>query len=113
MQHQSSLIVETLVSMFSSLLNLSPTDVDRDALLLELGADSLILVEIIKKVEKEYSVKLSIRQLFEDLPSITEVARYIESKLIPANVSSFSSSEESYLDELQAMVSELLHFHIA
>jgi len=115
MQHQSSLIVETLVSMFSSLLNLSPTDVDRDALLLELGADSLILVEIIKKVEKEYSVKLSIRQLFEDLPSITEVARYIESKLIPAidNVSSFSSSEESYLDELQVMVSELLHFPIA
>ena len=48
--------------------------------LLEIGADSLVLVELIKKIEQNFSIKLSIRQLFEDFLTIKDLSRFINTQ---------------------------------
>src|SRR6185369_9313963 len=45
---------------------------------LELGADSLALVEALRGLQEAFGVKLTIRQLFEQLPTISALAGFLE-----------------------------------
>ncbi|NJM31597.1 MAG: aminotransferase class III-fold pyridoxal phosphate-dependent enzyme [Limnobacter sp.] len=69
--------VEMLRENLSQLLKIDVHAIDPEHTLLELGADSLILTEVIRSVEKEWDVRLSVRQLFEDLLSVESLALYI------------------------------------
>ncbi len=53
---------------------------------LEMGADSLVMVDAIGLVEKEYGLKLAIRRFFEDLSTIDALAGFIDSALPPEAV---------------------------
>ena len=60
-----------------------PSQVDIDNNLLELGADSLTLMAAGRKVEKNYGINITIRQLFEELTTVDALAEYIDANLSP------------------------------
>lgn len=71
-------ILSTLSAMVSRLLQVVPGEVEAHTPLLELGADSLVLVEAVRAVEKTFGLKLSVRLLFEELTTLDALANYIE-----------------------------------
>ncbi|HEY4048091.1 MAG TPA: aminotransferase class III-fold pyridoxal phosphate-dependent enzyme, partial [Acidobacteriaceae bacterium] len=86
-QNSSSVIsrkerIETkLLDIVAELLQIKPSRVDVRVPLLELGADSLVLVRAVRQIEDFFQVRLTIRQLFEELTSISEVAAYLDRHL--------------------------------
>src|SRR4029079_8068636 len=72
-----SRLASTLQGIFGRVLRMEPKQIDVDAPFLELGADSLALVEALRGIQEAYGVKLTIRQLFERLPSISVLAGFL------------------------------------
>ncbi|HEV7508688.1 MAG TPA: MupA/Atu3671 family FMN-dependent luciferase-like monooxygenase [Thermoanaerobaculia bacterium] len=73
-----SAIATTLRGIFGRVLRIEPRDIDIETPFLELGADSLALVEALRGIQEAYGIKLTIRQLFEQLPSISVLAGFLE-----------------------------------
>jgi glutamate-1-semialdehyde aminotransferase/acyl carrier protein len=70
----------------SVLKNLSGRDlngVDTSATFFDLGFDSLLLTQASQSFRQKFGVKISFRQLLEDLVSIATVAGYLDQKLPP------------------------------
>jgi len=63
-------------------LRIEPRDLDIETPFLELGADSLALVEALRGIQQTYGIKLTIRQLFEQLPSISVLAGFLEAQTL-------------------------------
>ncbi|WP_430909644.1 aminotransferase class III-fold pyridoxal phosphate-dependent enzyme, partial [Maribacter sp. 2-571] len=70
-------IEKRLKEIVSSALHINVLEISSTTPLLNLGADSLILMEVTKKVEKEYKIILPIRRIFEDLSNLGAIATYI------------------------------------
>ncbi|MEM7127318.1 MAG: MupA/Atu3671 family FMN-dependent luciferase-like monooxygenase [Chloroflexota bacterium] len=62
-------------------LKLDPTAIEVDLPLIELGADSLTLVNAVRTIESSFGIKISVRQFFEELPTVTDLATYLEQQL--------------------------------
>ncbi|HYX25758.1 MAG TPA: acyl carrier protein, partial [Thermoanaerobaculia bacterium] len=75
-------LVTTLQGIFGRVLRIEPRNVDPEAPFLELGADSLALVEALRGIQQAYGVKLTIRQLFEQLPSISVLAGFLGESVV-------------------------------
>jgi len=69
-----------LRALVASLLQMSADEVDVRAPFLEMGADSLILLEAIHAVEDRFGVSLSINQLFEETSTIEALAAYVDAR---------------------------------
>lgn len=82
---QADAVASRLRSFAADLLQLQPSEVRADRLLLELGADSVALAELMRLAESEYGVKISFRQIFEELTTIEAVASYIHRNSSPAS----------------------------
>ncbi len=78
-------IAATVQGIVGRVLRIAPQDLDIEAPFLELGADSLALVEALRGLQESFGVKLTIRQLFEQLPSIAVLAAFLDQTL-PAEV---------------------------
>ena len=70
-------VLTKLLTIFSSLLRVPEESIDADAQLIEMGADSLILVSGVNTIENEFGLKLEIQQLFEEVTSLSAIAAYI------------------------------------
>lgn len=73
-------ILVKLRSLMGNSLQLAPQQIDIHTPFLEMGADSLILIDVIAAIENAYKIKISIRQLFEDYRTIEALATYIAEK---------------------------------
>lgn len=62
-------------------LHLPTNKVDCQQDFLEMGADSLVLMEAIQAIEKTFDIRLSVRQVFESLSSIDAIVGYIQIEL--------------------------------
>ncbi|MBV9389924.1 MAG: amino acid adenylation domain-containing protein, partial [Chroococcidiopsidaceae cyanobacterium CP_BM_ER_R8_30] len=82
-----------LRGIVARLLQIDPADVDIYAPFLEMGADSLVLVEAIRTIENSFEIKIAIRQLFEELTTIDALATYINNHLPPSLLNNFPPSE--------------------
>ncbi len=51
------------------------------ATFLELGFDSLLIGQFAQKVEREYKVKISFRELLSNIPSIADLARHLDREM--------------------------------
>lgn len=69
-----------IIDIVAALLATDKTQVDTLAPLLEIGADSLILMQAVGRIEKEFAVKIPVRAFFEDLTTIDAVAHYLADK---------------------------------
>ncbi|MEM6797342.1 MAG: aminotransferase class III-fold pyridoxal phosphate-dependent enzyme, partial [Acidobacteriota bacterium] len=72
-----SLALARLRETLAELLRLEVAAVDVDAPFLEMGADSILLVEAVRVVEHRFGVKTSIRQFFEELTTIRALADFV------------------------------------
>ncbi len=74
-------IAATLQGIVGRVLRIEPQEIDIEAPFLELGADSLALVEALRGLQEAFGVKLTIRQLFEQFPSIEALASFLDQTL--------------------------------
>ncbi|BAY50183.1 amino acid adenylation (plasmid) [Scytonema sp. HK-05] len=76
--NQSETILAQLRTIVANLLKSDLEGVDVDAPFLEMGADSIVLVDAIRHIENTFGVKIGIRQLFEELTTLSALASHIE-----------------------------------
>lgn len=74
-------ILHELRSMASGLLEVPAMEVDVDASFVEMGADSLVMIEAGRVIEAQYGVSIAVRQLFEELSSLRALAGYVAQQL--------------------------------
>jgi natural product biosynthesis luciferase-like monooxygenase protein/amino acid adenylation domain-containing protein len=70
-------VLTKLCELFSVLLRIAPEDIDVHAQLVEMGADSLVLVSGVSVIEDNFGVKLEIRQFFEEITSLDAIAAHL------------------------------------
>ncbi len=76
-------LVSSLRALVAGIMRAAPEDVDIQAPFVEMGADSLILVEAVRLIEDRYGVKMTIRQLFEEAATVEKLAGYLGDRLPP------------------------------
>ncbi|MFI2782688.1 MupA/Atu3671 family FMN-dependent luciferase-like monooxygenase [Streptomyces sp. ALB3] len=79
--------------------------------LLDLGADSLVLIELSHRVEQDFGVEISVQQLFEDVVTVDAVARWIEQERPDTGVVAAGAKDEeppALVGRVGALVGELL-----
>lgn len=72
-----------LLELFAGLLRLPAETINPKAQLVEMGADSLVLVSGVNAIENEFGVKLEIRQFFEEITTLEAIADHL-AKFAPA-----------------------------
>ena len=78
MDKQNATAADDIVSILSGITGLAAGAIDRQQNLMEMGLDSLMLLAMGQKVEKEYGVTLQISQFFQELSTIDDLARYVD-----------------------------------
>ncbi|QDE69384.1 non-ribosomal peptide synthetase [Myxococcus xanthus] len=74
-------LLTELRAVVALLLQAPPEKLDPRMSFLEMGADSLVLLDAIRNVEKRFGVKLAIRQLFEELTTLDALASHLDQTL--------------------------------
>ena len=88
-------ILSTLRSLVGNLLKIAPDEVDIYIPFLEMGADSLILLDAVAKIENTYGIKIAISQLFDEYRTIEALANYIAQNTSPQLLQSETSAAQS------------------
>jgi len=76
-------------ALLARLVEMSGEEMTPDSLgatFLELGFDSLFIGQFAQKIEKEYKVKLSFRELLGNIPSVSALARHLDKEMPPEAV---------------------------
>jgi amino acid adenylation domain-containing protein len=74
-------IVTMLTDIFGRLLGVDPTEIDAQATFLEMGADSLLLLQANQAIRQKLQVTVPFRLMLDEYPDIDELAAYVDSKL--------------------------------
>lgn len=104
-QRQTSKLISTrnesslsmLRDITARLLQTEPDAIDVDASFLEMGADSIVLVEAIRIIEDTLAIKLSIRQLFEEFPTLAALAAHVDKSSAVKKVNDAARRENAIL----------------
>ncbi|MDA0265731.1 MAG: aminotransferase class III-fold pyridoxal phosphate-dependent enzyme [Cyanobacteria bacterium] len=67
--------------LVAKLLQVSPDTVDPQSPFLEMGADSIVLIEAVQAIEARFGVTVTIRQFFEDLQTLEALAHFIAEQI--------------------------------
>lgn len=84
--NQKETILTTLRTLVANLLKAEPSEININAPFLEMGADSIVLIDAVSRIETTYGVKITIRQLFEELTTLDALANYLNEQIIPEDV---------------------------
>jgi amino acid adenylation domain-containing protein/non-ribosomal peptide synthase protein (TIGR01720 family) len=74
-------ILSQLQSLTADLLKTTPAEVDVNMPLLEMGADSILIAQVVRKIERTFQQTITIRQFFEELNTLRALANYLEQQL--------------------------------
>ncbi|MFG6200629.1 amino acid adenylation domain-containing protein [Nonomuraea sp. JJY05] len=69
-----------LTALIAARFKVDPALLDPDVPFLEIGADSLALLNVLAPIEDRYGVRLSIRQFFDEVGTLSELADYLRKK---------------------------------
>ncbi len=72
--------VAWLRTRIGELIQADPASVSVEVPFLEMGADSIVLIEAVRLIEKQFGVKLAMRRFFEDLSTIEALAKHIDAE---------------------------------
>ncbi len=89
--HPSSrlqVILDSLKAILAEVLHEEAASVNEQIPFVEMGADSMVMIEAVRKIEKTYGVKLAISQLFTDLSTVSALALYLDENSVAEAVSS-------------------------
>ncbi|WFP51891.1 amino acid adenylation domain-containing protein [Methylomonas sp. EFPC3] len=83
-----------LARLLAPLLKCATDDIDPNRSFLELGADSLVLVEFLRQVQGRFGVQVAIHSLFEDLRSLQALAAWLaeQGATLPAGAEAESAA---------------------
>jgi amino acid adenylation domain-containing protein len=87
-------VLLALRSLMADLLRASPSEIDVHIPLLEMGTNSLILMEALRAIQSTFGVEISLPQLFEQLNTLAALATYLDQ-----NMPEEMFSEEPVRDE--------------
>src|ERR1044071_727574 len=79
-------ILSGLKTVVNDLTGIKPEEVDIHAHFMEVGIDSLTLIQATQVVKEQFDVKLSVVQLLEQLTNLDALASYIAEQVPPAPV---------------------------
>jgi malonyl CoA-acyl carrier protein transacylase len=82
-QSRKDSILSTVRTLIAELLQITPAEIDVTMPLLEMGADSLVITQAIRRIENYFGLTFTIRQFFEDLNTPEALAAYIDQQLTP------------------------------
>src|SRR5215213_5970923 len=93
-------VLSDLKNIFARIAGITADQVEIDVTLLELGVDSLTMIQATQTIQRTLGVKVPFRVLVEDNPNLKELAAYVESQMpaeepqpeVATEVSIFSSS---------------------
>ncbi|MBW4594267.1 MAG: amino acid adenylation domain-containing protein [Brasilonema angustatum HA4187-MV1] len=71
-------IISQLSTLVAGLLQTDLSEINVYEPFLEMGADSIVLIEAVRTIENTFGIKVTIRQMFEELTNIDSLASYIE-----------------------------------
>ncbi|HWA89095.1 MAG TPA: aminotransferase class III-fold pyridoxal phosphate-dependent enzyme [Rhizomicrobium sp.] len=71
-------LLDAVRTFLAKLFRNDPAAIDVEASFLELGADSLMLVELVRQFEQAFGVALTVKQLFEEVPTPRTLAEYLQ-----------------------------------
>jgi len=74
-------ITAKLSGMFAELSGMEAGEIDTAATFLELGFDSLFLTQVSQSLQSSFGVKITFRQLLDQLPTIDALASYLDTAL--------------------------------
>ena len=106
-------ILAELTEQFQQLSGTSLTEAGPAATFMEMGLDSLFLVQASNTVEKRYGVKVTFRELLEDKTTLPDLAAFIDRELAPdalpaaASPADAARPEALTLEGLQAQIEVL------
>src|SRR3546814_7094217 len=78
----SSDLLERLKGLTSDLSGYDSAELDVASTFLDMGFDSLFLTQLATTFQREYGLKITFRQLFDELPTLRALAEYIDSQQI-------------------------------
>ncbi|HEX8244937.1 MAG TPA: aminotransferase class III-fold pyridoxal phosphate-dependent enzyme, partial [Longimicrobium sp.] len=73
----SSLVATRVAEVFAGLLGRPPADIGAASSFVELGADSLLLMQASRNIESTFGVRVPFRRLLEDLSTIDALAAHL------------------------------------
>ncbi len=79
-------ILPALKEMIQTVSGLAPEGMEHDIDLISLGLDSLMLVELRRKINGQYGVDITLNEFFMELSTLTKIAAHIKSKSKPLSV---------------------------
>lgn len=74
-------IIATLRTIVSEMSGIRSSDLDLDATFIEMGAESLFLLQASNSITEKLGVKVPFRLLMEEYPTLRSLAAYIDQKL--------------------------------
>lgn len=81
-----------VIALVAEMLRERPDEVPLDVPFLEMGADSLVLVQAARRLDEQFGVKVEIRQFFEEIVSVSALADYIADRMpAPAPTASLAT----------------------
>ncbi|MDE2431037.1 MAG: aminotransferase class III-fold pyridoxal phosphate-dependent enzyme, partial [Burkholderiales bacterium] len=81
-------IRQRIIALIANLLAINVEKIDASTPLLEIGADSLILMQAVGRIESEFGIKIPVRSFFENLSTIDAVAAFLAEKSLVARAES-------------------------
>jgi amino acid adenylation domain-containing protein len=73
-------ILDSLRSMVAELLHAPAADIDPQTRFLDMGADSIVFVDAVRRIHQSYGVKIPIRTFFENLTNLELLAAHLDER---------------------------------
>ncbi len=83
-----------IAQVFEQLSGIAATPEEYTSSFLELGFDSLFLTQATRAIERKFRVKVTFRQMMEQLSTIESLAKYLDQKLPPEVLDKISTAQE-------------------
>jgi glutamate-1-semialdehyde aminotransferase/acyl carrier protein len=98
-----------LVKEVSKIMGVDQSDLDLSASLLDSGADSLLLVELLQSINDQFGVSIAVGKVFSELTSINQMTLFIENELLNTNPVLTEITEEPVLEMALPILNEDKH----
>jgi natural product biosynthesis luciferase-like monooxygenase protein len=76
-------ILAVLQPLMARFLEMDPAQIGLHTPFLEMGADSLVLIDAVQTIQNRFGIQIPIRHLFEEYTTLDALASYLEQKLTP------------------------------
>lgn len=77
--------ISALRNIFSALLGVESSHIDPDTDFVEMGIDSLALLQVSQKINTSFGVKIPFRRILEEYSTVERLARFLDERIEPAD----------------------------